>query len=122
MMEKTYNDIAPLLLELRAKEDELTAKIYGGTDEKTLRELTENVGRLQARVTEARVNMQRQFAKAGIPLRGGLGCADGYSHMGGGRHGYGGRHGMGGCAGAYGAPVPYSGVPQGQMGNTETGE
>jgi hypothetical protein len=122
MMEKTYNDMAPLLLELRAKEDELTAKIYGGADEKVIKELTEAVGRLQARVTEVRVNMQKQFAKAGVPLRGGLGCADGYGHMGGGRHGHGGGYGMGGCAGAYGAPVPYEGPAQGRMGNTEAGE
>ena len=91
MMEKAYNDIAPLQLELRAKQQELTAKIYGGADDKTVQQLSAEVSTLQKRLTDARVKMQQDFAKAGVPM--GYGCA-----MGGGR-GFHGPMGRGGCPG-----------------------
>lgn len=68
MMEKAYNDIAPLQLELRAKQQELTAKIYGGADDKTVQQISAEVSALQKRLTEARVKMQQDFAKAGVPM------------------------------------------------------
>lgn len=87
MMEKAYNEIAPLQMELRAKQDELTAKIYGGADEKTVQDVSKQVIALQTRLTEARVKMQQQFAKAGLPLRqsgcpmmGGMGMMGGMPH------------------------------------------
>lgn len=73
LMESAYNSIAPLMMELRAKQDELTAKIYGGADEKTIDALSKEVSRLQAQVTDARVKMQQQFVKAGVPMHAG-GC------------------------------------------------
>lgn len=97
MMEKAYNDIAPLQMELRAKRAELTAKIYGGADDKTIQDLTAQVNALQNRVTQARVKMQQDFAKAGVPLRGGMGgnCMMGGGGPGMGMHGgyHGGYHG-----------------------------
>lgn len=81
MMEQAYTQVAPKMLELRAKQEELTAKIYGGGDEKTIGELTRQVERLYTEVTEAQVKMQQQFAKSGIPM-----------HHGGGYH-YGGGPG-----------------------------
>lgn len=105
MMEKAYNEISPLLMELRAKQSELTAKIYGGADEKTIKALTDEVAGLQARVTEARVGMQRQFAKAGVPL----GCAGGFGHM----RGHGGPHAFGPMPGPCGGYGPYGPGPSG---------
>lgn len=88
MMEKAYNTIAPMQMELRAKQTELTAKIYGGADDATIQALTKEVDRLQSRVTEARVTMQKEFAKAGMPLHQGGGCMSGGMGMhGGGYHG-----------------------------------
>lgn len=102
MMEKAYNQMAPLQLELRAKQQELTAKIYGGADDKSVQQVADEVTTLQKRLTEARVKMQQDFAKAGIPMHGG-GCMFGNGPMGGpGKmgHGMGGHgmmgHGMGG--------------------------
>lgn len=74
MMEKAYNDMAPMIMELRAKQAELTAKIYGGADDKTVQALTTEVNALQARVNEARVRTQREFSRAGVPLHQGSGC------------------------------------------------
>ena len=62
-------------MELRAKQDELTAKIYSGADAKTIDALSKYINSLQARLTEARVAMQQQFAKAGVPIHAaGRGC------------------------------------------------
>lgn len=95
MMEKAYNDIAPLQLELRAKQQELTAKIYGGADDKTVQQLSAEISALQKRVTDARVKMQQDFAKAGIPMQ--YGCP-----MGGGRGFHGGPMGGKGFHGPMG--------------------
>ena len=76
-MEKAYNTIAPLQLELRAKQAELTAKIYSGADDKTIQDLSKEVNALQAKVTDARVKMQKDFAKAGIPMNHAFGCMNG---------------------------------------------
>lgn len=84
MMENAFNAMAPLIMELRAKQDELTAKIYGGADAKTIEALSKEVISLQTRVTEGRVAMQQQFAKAGIPMQFGQG---GCMPMGSGPHG-----------------------------------
>lgn len=91
MMEKAYNDIAPLQLELRAKQQEMTAKIYGGADDKTVQQLSSEVSALQKRLTDARVKMQQDFAKAGVPMR--YGCPMG------GAKGFHGPMGRGGCPG-----------------------
>jgi Spy/CpxP family protein refolding chaperone len=109
MMEKAYDDIAPLQLELRAKQDELTARIYGGADDKSIRELADAVSRLQSRLGEARVDMQKQFAKAGVPLRSGRGCPGGFGPMHGGTHGHRGWQDNTGSDGGYGAPLPSGG-------------
>lgn len=104
LMESSYNTIAPLLMELRAKQDELTAKIYSGADAKTVDTLSKDINSLQAKVTEARVAMQQQFAKAGVPIhaagRGNCLFADGGMHR---------MHG-GPCMPG-GAPAP---APQGE--------
>lgn len=88
MVEDAYSAIAPLQLELRAKRQELTAKIYGGADDKTIQTVADQVKALEARLSEARLGMQKNFAKAGMPMhmgRGG-GCPGyGPGHM---RHGY----------------------------------
>lgn len=102
MMEKAYNNIAPLQLELRAKQQELTAKIYSGADDKTLRQLTEEVNALYKRVLEARVQMQREFARAGMPM-----------HMGNCPMGGGGM-GMGGMGMGMGMRGNCPGMPMGQ--------
>lgn len=94
MMEKAYNDIAPLQLELRAKQQELTAKIYGGADDKVVQQLSSEVNALQKRLTDARVKMQQDFAKAGIPMQ--FGCGMMGDGMMGGRGFTGGCPGFGG--------------------------
>ena len=106
MMEKAYNDIAPLQLELRAKQQELTAKIYGGADDKAIQQLSAEVSALQKRVTDARVRMQQDFAKAGIPMQ--YGCP-----MGGGKgfHGFMGGKGFHGPMGDRGFHGPMGGCP-----------
>lgn len=107
MMEKAYADIAPLQLELRAKQQELTAKIYSGADDKTIQELGKEVTNLQARLTQARIKMQQDFAKAGLPIHMG-GCPMG----GGGMMGHGMGPGMMGPHGGYmHGPKGYHGGP-----------
>lgn len=118
MMEKAYDAIAPLQLELRAKQQELTAKIYGGADDKTIQELSGQVTSLQTRLTESRIRMQRDFAKAGVPMFMG-GCPMGGPGMHGGpgmtgMHGgmmHGGMGALGPCPGYLdrGADVPADG-------------
>ena len=83
LMEDSYNAMAPLVMELRAKQDELTAKIYGGSDEATINSLSKDVNRLHDQVTQARVSMQQKFAKAGIPMyQAGRGCMGMNMHRG----------------------------------------
>lgn len=112
MMEKAYNDIAPLIMELRAKQDELTARIYGGADDKTIKDLTDSVVRLQGRVTEARAALQKQFVKSGVPLHaaGCLGFAPGM------RGGCPGMAGAGGMMGHGFGPGMRGGCQGGMMG------
>lgn len=94
LMESSYNTIAPLAMQLRAKQDELTAKIYNGADAKTIEALSKDVNQLQTQLANARLDMTQQFAKAGVPLHyAGRGCP----FMGGGMYG-GGMYG-GGYAG-----------------------
>lgn len=88
MMENAYNAAAPKIMELRAKQAELTAKIYGGADQKTIDALTQEVGRLQAEVMAERVKTQQQFAKAGIPIQHGGACGFGSGMRGMRGHGY----------------------------------
>lgn len=109
MMAESYDKIAPLQLELRAKQQELTAKIYGGADEKSIKATSDEVNALQARVTAARMEMQKRFAAAGIPMHmgRGAGCPGfGAAHMGHGDNCFGfgrGYHG-GGPRGGYDGP------------------
>lgn len=102
MMEKSYTETAPLFMELRAKQTELTAKIYGGADDKTVQDLSRQVNDLQTRLNDARVRTQQQLAKAGVPLNGVAPCPGmggmgfhGRMHNGFGYHG----GGYGPCAG-----------------------
>lgn len=68
MMQDAYTSMAPKMLELRAKRDELTAKIYSGADQASIDALTREMNALQAKVNEERVKYQQQFAKAGVPM------------------------------------------------------
>lgn len=104
MVNENCNKMAPVRLELQAKQAELTAKIYSGADDNTIQALSRDVSRLQAQLTESRVAAQKQYAKAGVPMRGGMrgmghgmgaGCPMGY------HHGQGMGYGMG-----YGAQAP----------------
>lgn len=114
MMEKAYNDIAPLQLELRAKQQELTAKIYGGADDKAVQQLSAEISALQKRVTDARVKMQQDFAKAGVPMQYGCPMGGGRGFHGGGPMGGKGFHGPMGFHGGMGG---YGGCPgMGMMG------
>ena len=61
--------LAPLVLELRAKHKEFTAKVYSGADSKITDALRQDILRLQAQVTEARLTLQQQLAAAGVSLR-----------------------------------------------------
>ena len=85
IMEAAHEKTAPLALELRAKQKEFTAKLYGGADSKILDALRQDILRLQAEVTEARLNLQQELAKAGVPLQMGRGMKGGMGR------------GMGGC-------------------------
>jgi|GEM_PF-2836701 len=93
IMESAYDKMAPLVMELRAKQDEFTAKLYSGADSKTMDALGKDITRLQTQVTEARLALQQQLAQAGVPLR----YAAGGCMMAGGMMG-GGMRGPGPCA------------------------
>ena len=69
IMESAHDKMAPLVLELRAKQDEFTSKLYSGADSKTMDALSKDIARLQTQVTEARLALQQQLAQAGVPLR-----------------------------------------------------
>ncbi len=102
ILEKSHAAIAPLYAELRSKQAELTTKIYSGADDKSLQALTQDITSLQSRLTEARVSLQKQLAKAGVNLGDGLGgCPAFQGGMGSGYHGggFGYHSGPGGCAG-----------------------
>lgn len=98
MMEDAYNRMAPMLLEVRAKRDELTAKIYGGGDQASIDALTKQVNELQAKVNTEHVKIEQQMAKAGLPMNASGRCMFGPGPRGmmGGMHGMGpGHKGMG---------------------------
>lgn len=108
-LQKSHAATAPLFMELQAKRQELTAKIYSGADDKTVQDLKTQVNTLQARLNDARVDLQKQLAKAGVPLGPGMSNCPGF---GGGlgfhgpRHGYGFHsQGYGPCYGGQQAPV-----------------
>lgn len=98
-LDKAHAALAPIHMELRAKQAELTAKIYSGADDKTIQELSREIGVLQAKLTEGRIAVQKQLVKAGVPLHSG-GCFTG---------GPGGMHGMGGMgmSSCYGSDSGY---------------
>jgi hypothetical protein len=112
IMQKSYTETAPLFLELRAKQAELSAKIYSNADDATIQGLVKEITDLQTRLTQARVTMNKQLAKAGVPLNSALGNCPGFG-MGGGfgyhQRGFRGmgfhRNGYGPCGGQ-GAPLP----------------
>lgn len=72
-LDKAHAALAPVYMELQAKQAVLTAKIYSGADDKTVQELSREIGALQAKLTEGRIAVQKQLAKAGVPLH-----SDGY--------------------------------------------
>ena len=83
--QSAQDKLAPLILELRAKHYEFTAKVYSGADNKVTETLSKDILRLQAQVTEARLALQQQLAAAGVPLRAATGgCVMGRGMMGGG--------------------------------------
>ncbi|MDL2266589.1 hypothetical protein LJC46_01190 [Desulfovibrio sp. OttesenSCG-928-G15] len=82
MISDAYQKIAPKLLELRAKRDELTAKIYEGADQATIDGLKRKVDELQSVLNSEHVKLQQQFAKAGMPLHMGGRCMMGFDHRG----------------------------------------
>ena len=107
-IQKAHTAMAPVFMELQAKKQELTAKIYGGADENTIKGLISEINTLQGRLTEAGASMHQQLAKAGVPLNAGMmNCpamgARGYYDQGQGWKGHGGPrpggHGFhgGGC-------------------------
>ena len=118
-LRKAHDAIVPLAVQYRAKHAELSAKIYSGADDKTIQDLTKEVERMHSQLLEARLGLQKQMAKAGLPMRGMMGgdCLGGFGGgmggcggMGGGMmggHGWGHRGGPGGWNGAdcYG-PTP----------------
>jgi len=58
--------------QLIAKQYELNALLYGGkADDKKVQELTKEVNDLRAKLYEAQVDLQKQLAKADIPVMGG---------------------------------------------------
>lgn len=78
---------------LYAKHSELNALLYNqSTDDKKIKSLTKEIGDLDAKLLEDRVNMRRQLIKAGVPAMGmmGGGRGMGYGGMMGGGMGYGG--------------------------------
>jgi hypothetical protein len=83
-----YDTMIPLIMELRAKQDEFTAKLYSGADNKTIEALGKEIARLQARVTESQLALQQQLARSGVPL---------HHVAGGGMMGGGGKRGCVSC-------------------------
>ena len=69
ILQSAQDKLAPLVLELRAKCDEFTAKVYSGADSKVTDVLSKDIVRLQTQVTEARLALQQQLAVAGVSLR-----------------------------------------------------
>lgn len=101
---QAHETLAPLFLEYRAKQAELTAKIYSGADDKLIQELTKEVERLHVKLTEGKVALQKQMVKAGVPLRGCRFMMDGwkdYDGHGRGRHGRMGGYGHRGYGGPH---------------------
>lgn len=119
MMEKGRAEMVPLHVELRAKQAELTSKIYQGADDGTIQRLSKEIAALQGRLTQGHITMQKQLAEAGVPMRGGcfMGGGMGYGPGHGGKHGWGGRHGgghgpcYGGGYGPMAQPAPQPGNP-----------
>ena len=103
---KAHDALTPLAVQYKAKRAELSAKIYSGADDKTIQDLSKEVERLHSQLLEGRVGLQKQMAKAGLPM-GGHGGMMGGGMMGGnmmggnmmGHNGGGMRHGGGmmGC-------------------------
>lgn len=111
-LQKAHTALAPLYMELQAKKQELSAKIYGGADDSTVKGLISEVNSLEARLTEGRAEMQKQMAKAGLPMNPGMmNCAS----FAGGYHGHGWKGGGYGGPGYHGGGCPYMRVPGGQQ-------
>lgn len=94
MVEKSRAEMAPLHMELRAKQAELTSKIYQGADDGIIQRLTKEISDLQARLTQGHVAIQKQLASAGVPLEsgcfmGGFGSHGPGKHLGKGWRGHG---------------------------------
>lgn len=103
--QKAHASMAPMFLELQAKKQELAAKIYGGADDATVKQLVSEVNALQTKLTEAGAALQQDLVKAGVPMHPGMmqcsvfgsgfhGAKGGYYGRGG--YGHGGGHGHGG--------------------------
>lgn len=117
-LDKAHAALAPIHMELRAKQSELTAKIYSGADDKTIQQLSQEIGALQVKLTEGRIAVQKQLVKAGVPLHSG-GCFMG------GMGGPGGMRGMGmpGCNGGDSGYGPHHrGMPASAFQNEGTAE
>lgn len=96
LVEKDLMEAAPLRMELRAKKDELTAKIYQNADDMTIDKLAKEIASLQARLTQSHIKIQKQLAANGVPL-----------HIGHKMSGFGGKmHKMPPCFGPDGGPGP----------------
>ncbi len=123
---KAHDALTPLAVQYKAKRAELSAKIYSGADDKTIQDLTKEVERLHGQLLEGRVGLQKQMAKAGLPMRGHGGmmgggmmdggmmdCAGMGGHGGkGGKGGHGDMNGKGGMSGhgGHGAAQPDAGA------------
>ena len=102
IFDKAHAEMAPLFMELRAKKQELVAKIYSGADDSVTKGIVAEINSLQSRLTEAGAELNKHLAKAGVPLNPGMmQCpvlGSGYHGRGPGGPGGPGFHGMGGCA------------------------
>ena len=116
---KAHEALTPVFVQYWAKQAELSAKIYSGADDKTIQDIAKEVERLHSQLLEGRIGLQKQMAKAGLPMRafhGGMkgGMMGGHGGMMGemmgdgmecpGMGGMGGHGGKGGHGGMMGSP------------------
>lgn len=66
---KAHEALAPVFVQYWAKQAELSAKIYSGADDKTIQDLAKAVENLHSQLLEGRIGLQKQMAKAGLPMR-----------------------------------------------------
>ena len=67
---QAHDAVAPLRMEYRAKKSELTAKIRGGADDKSIQAVYKELEVLHSKLMESEITLQKQMKAANVPLRG----------------------------------------------------